>query len=144
MLYKTKPENFNPSFEAVGCIVEESNEILLLLRQDHKAQGNTFRIPSGKIEKEEEKLNAVLREIKEETGMELQESKLNCLGEYYVKFQEYDFIYHLFFVKLNQRPEININNDEHKEHLWIDPSKAIDVKLIEDLDRCLEIAYDAL
>ncbi|MEI6118972.1 MAG: hypothetical protein WCP92_07315 [bacterium] len=42
MLYKEKPADFNPKFEVVSCFVEYKNEILLLLRQDHKPQPNTL------------------------------------------------------------------------------------------------------
>ena len=36
MLYKEQPKNFTPKFEVVSCFVEYKDEILLLLRQDHK------------------------------------------------------------------------------------------------------------
>jgi ADP-ribose pyrophosphatase YjhB (NUDIX family) len=50
MISKNKPENFTPKFEVVSCFVEYKNEILLLLRQDHKPQGNTYGVPAGKID----------------------------------------------------------------------------------------------
>ncbi len=42
MISKDKLENFTPKFEVVSCFVEYKNEILLLLRQDHKPQHNTW------------------------------------------------------------------------------------------------------
>jgi len=42
MLYTETPEIFNPKFEAVGCFVEYEGKIILLLRQDHKRQPNTY------------------------------------------------------------------------------------------------------
>ena len=50
MLYKEKPENFTPKFEVVSCFVEYNNKILLLLRQDHKPEPNTYGVPAGKVD----------------------------------------------------------------------------------------------
>ncbi len=50
MISRNKPENFTPKFEVVSCFVEYNDEILLLLRQDHKPEGNTYGVPAGKID----------------------------------------------------------------------------------------------
>ncbi|MEI6774245.1 MAG: hypothetical protein WCL18_05665 [bacterium] len=42
MIFKDKPENFAPKFEVVSCFVEYDNKILLLCRQDHKPEPNTW------------------------------------------------------------------------------------------------------
>ncbi len=55
MLHTKKPEIFNPSFEVVSCFVEYNNKFLLLLRQDHKNEPNTYWVPAGKINSEEHK-----------------------------------------------------------------------------------------
>jgi len=50
MISKHIPENFNPKFEVVSCFVEYEDEILLLRRQDHKPEPNTYGVPAGKID----------------------------------------------------------------------------------------------
>ena len=67
MLYMQKPEKFTPKFEVVSCFLEYKNEILLLLRQDHKNQPNTSGVPAGKVDTGENIDDAMVREIFEET-----------------------------------------------------------------------------
>jgi len=66
MIYKTEPENFISRFEIVSCYVEHDGKILILHRQNHKPQGNTWGLPAGKIDDNEDKIEAMLREIFEE------------------------------------------------------------------------------
>lgn len=62
MLYKEQPKNFTPKFEVVSCFVEYKDEILLLLRQDHKPEGNTYGVPAGKVDAGETINQAMKRE----------------------------------------------------------------------------------
>jgi ADP-ribose pyrophosphatase YjhB (NUDIX family) len=67
MLYTNKPEVFDPKFDVVSCFVEYKGKILLLHRQDHKPQGNTYGVPAGKVDAGEDIWTTVRREIEEET-----------------------------------------------------------------------------
>jgi len=139
MIYEDKPLNFNPKFEAVGCFIEYEGKMLLLLRQDFKPNGNTWGLPSGKINQKENPKKAVLREIEEETGIELE--NVNFLKKVYVKYPEYDFIYYIFHAKLDKMPKIKINNSEHKEFIWKYPKDTLNFKVIRDLDNCIKLFY---
>lgn len=139
MLYTEKPEIFNPKFEVAGCFVEYKNEILLLLRQDHKNEPNTYWIPGGKVWAWEKIDVAIRREIEEETWIE--EVDLKYFKEVYVKYPTYDFIYHMYITKLEQEPEIKINPEEHKSYIWRMPIDALKEDLIEDLDICINMFY---
>ena len=141
MIYENEPENFNPKFSAVGCFVKYNNEILLLHRQNYKAQGNTWGIPSGKIDEGENKLEAMVREVKEETGFKFPKSQIKYFQKVYVKFREYDFIYHIFSTKLDRQIQVEINKTEHKNSKWESPAGALLMPLIEDLDACIKLYY---
>lgn len=66
MLYLKKPTDFNPQFSAVGCFIEYNGKILLLHRQDRRAQGNTtWCIVGGKVEQDEDVISVARRETKE-------------------------------------------------------------------------------
>ncbi len=71
MIKKEEPKNFNPVFEVVASFCENQKKILLLHRQDKKPEGNTWGLPAGKIQNNENLHKAIKREINEETGLNI-------------------------------------------------------------------------
>jgi 8-oxo-dGTP pyrophosphatase MutT (NUDIX family) len=141
MIHKNKPDDFHPKFEVVSCYIENNGKILLLHRQDHKPEGNTWGLPAGKIDAGENEFTAMLREIAEETGIKAKAEELEYLDKVYVKYPDYHFIYHMFRLALSKCPEVKINNQEHKEYKWLKVEDALRLELIRDLDECIKISY---
>lgn len=123
--------------EVVGCFVVCAGEILLLLRQDFKPQGNTWGIPSGKVEFWETNLEAIQRELKEETGINIPEREFLFQNTFEVTHQS-PINYHVFLVNLEKKPEVIIDPTSHKDFLWLMPKETLERKdLIQDLERCV-------
>lgn len=135
------PQNFSPKFEAVGNFVQCKDEIILLLRQNYKPQGDTWGIPSGKVHEGENPIDTACRETEEETGLVIPQNKMNFFSMVYIKFSNYDFVYYIYCARLDNRAEIKINKNEHKDAKWISPKDALDLPLIEDLDVCMELFF---
>jgi 8-oxo-dGTP diphosphatase len=142
MIYINKPSVFNSKFEVVSCFVEYNQKILLLHRQDHKQQGGTWGVPAGKVDFNENILDTMQREIQEETGIILESSQLNYFTKIFVKYVDYDFIYHIYHTNLVYKPEIILSPTEHKNYQWIDPKQALNMNLIQDLDQCIDLFYN--
>jgi len=141
MIYLEKPKDFNPKLEAVGCFVQCNGEIALLLRQDHKPQGNTWGIPSGKVHEGENLAQTAIRETKEETGFNFSEEEMKFFKTVWVRFPEYDFVYHIFYADLDEKKEIRINSKEHKDAKWASPFDVLKLPLIGDLDGCINLFF---
>jgi 8-oxo-dGTP pyrophosphatase MutT (NUDIX family) len=139
MSLQDKPENFDPKFEVVSCFVEYQEEILLLLRQDHKPQPNTWGVPAGKIDPGETAIQAMMREGKEETQISL--DNITYIDKLYVRYPDYDFIYHMFHKRFDTQPNITINPNEHKIYIRKEPKEALEMNLIQDLDECIRLFY---
>ena len=139
MLYKEKPENFTPKFEVVSCFVEYKNEILLLLRQDYKPQGNTWWVPAGKVDAGENIYEAMQREGEQETKIDLWDA--TYIDKLFVRYPEYDFVYHMFAKKFEEKPSVEIHTEEHQEYKRIDCKEALKMNLIQDLDTCITMTY---
>lgn len=142
MIYNEKPDNFSPRYEVVGCFLEDpEGKFLVLHIEDHKPQGNTWGIPSGKIEDKETALESILRELKEETGYEADPEKIKYLKGLYVRYDEYDFIYHIFSLKLEQKPEVILEKNGHKDFKWVTRDECLKLNYIQDLDECITLYY---
>jgi mutator protein MutT len=140
MIFEKQPDNFNSSCEVVSCFVECNGNILILHRQDHKPQGNTWGVPAGKIDSGESLVEALKREVEEETGLRLENPKY--FKKFFVRYPEFDFIYYVFHEQIEGLPEVRISEGEHKAFLWIEPSKALELPLILDEDLCIKSFYN--
>lgn len=140
MISKNMPENFTPKFEVVSCFVEYKEEILLLLRQDHKPEPNTYGVPAGKVDVGENPAQAMQREGREETQIDL--SNAEYFDKLYVRYPDYDFIYHMYSKRFATRPNVTINPKKHKSFTRKTPAEALQSNLIRDLDECIRLFYD--
>ena len=141
MVFHSKPDGFNHNFEVVSCFLEHSKDILLLQRQSHKTTPNVWGIPAGKVNHNEDLVEALYREIYEETQLELSESKLKYFDTVFIIYPTIQFVYHMYFYKLDRKPKIAINKEEHQDHMWTTPHKALDLELIPDEDYCIKYFY---
>lgn len=60
----------NPSSATVALIINEKNELLVVKRKNEPAKG-TLDLPGGFVDLEETGEEGVIREVKEETGLEV-------------------------------------------------------------------------
>lgn len=144
MIFETAPADFNPKFEVAGCFCEYDGKILFLLRQDHKPQGNTYGAPSGKLNGNETAIETVIREVNEEANVALEPDDLKFVKALFVRYDEFDFVYHMYKAMLNDQhvKSIIINYNEHKSLKWLTPGEALLEKLIQDEDTCLKICFN--
>lgn len=144
MVLLEKPQDFNPKFTAAGCFMLCGDEILLLLRQDHKPQGGTWGTPGGKVEQNESPSQAVIREMLEETGMRIEEKELRELIPTYVRMSELDFVYLMFLMNVSDKPSVTLDPSAHKEFAWVKLKEVSNLPFIHGLDEHLALLQKQL
>ena len=140
MIYFERPEGFKPKFDAVSCYLVNNGRILLLQRLPEKPQGGQWGTPAGKIDDNETPEEAVVREVFEETGIQLKEGRAQKINTIFVKFPEYDFNWHMFRSEVSQT-DTKIKPDEHSAHLWVSPTEALQMDLVMDEDVCIKYSF---
>lgn len=128
-VYKEPPEGFISSVEVSGCFCYCEDKLLILLRHPQKPAGNTWGIPGGKIEVSETPKMAVIREIHEEVGLNIEEA-LEKIGSIYCKLPHMGYIYHMFKKCFDSIPEVNLSLDEHIDYKWVTYEEALELPLI--------------
>ncbi|MDE3045633.1 MAG: NUDIX hydrolase [Verrucomicrobiota bacterium] len=109
--------NFHPKRQASICYLEVDGQ-LLLIQQAKGPEKGLWGIPGGKIEENETPLAAAERELFEETGIRVSSpTQIQDLGMLYVRKPEGDYIYHVFRIPLEQKPEVLLSS-EHNAYRW--------------------------
>jgi 8-oxo-dGTP diphosphatase len=110
------PKAFSPKESIAACYLECEGKLLLLRRSLTKKEGGLWGVPAGKIEAGETPLEAVQRELKEETGITVNQSELHDLGTLYIRKPEIDYTYTMFWLVLPKRPSVSLNDENDAIH----------------------------
>ncbi|MGH4123747.1 MAG: 8-oxo-dGTP diphosphatase [Clostridium sp.] len=117
----------------VLCMLYDGNKILLQDRVKKDWRGITF--PGGHVEKEESFVQAVIREMYEETGLTIREPKL-CGVKQFQTDEDERYIVLLF--KTDKFEGTLISSDEG-EMRWVDRDSINDYTLVNDFMDLLNV-----
>jgi 8-oxo-dGTP pyrophosphatase MutT (NUDIX family) len=81
----------------------------------------------------------MVREGKEETELTLDNT--TYIDKFYVRYPDYDFIYHIFHKKFDTQPKVTIHPNEHKTYIRKTPKESLELDLIRDMDECIKLFY---
>ncbi len=103
----------------VGALIFNDEDKLLIVKT-HKWKDN-YTIPGGHVELGESLLQALKREVAEETGLELLSGKYVCFQEFIYDDNFWEKRHFLFFDFLCRvkAGEVHLN-DEAQEYLWVE------------------------
>lgn len=99
-------------------IIDPDDKYLLMYRSDHPTFGIDPDLPGGTLEDDETLLEAMLREVKEESGVDINAKstkKIYSGTDYSVHGTHYA----LFITNLDTRPTI-VMSWEHSSYEWLD------------------------
>lgn len=139
MLFLEKPDDFHGDLDVVGCFVEYDGKIVLLQRGEHRPEPGKWGMPAGKVHAGEEMIDAMKRELWEETG--IKNDQLEHLRDVFARAPGKDITYHMFRCKLDTKPEIMMSPGEHVAFRWVTPEEVPEMDFIHDLDACVKLVY---
>ena len=116
---------YPPVLTTTDCLVVHKNHILLIKRKNAPAQG-LLALPGGFLESRETILQGAIRELKEETGIQVQTSDLlkrikgSYVFDYPLRSARGRTITHSFFIYLAQDKRPNLRSDDDaSEAFWM-------------------------
>ncbi len=122
----------------VGALIfNKNNEIFLMC--SHK-WGDRYALPGGHIELGETMSEALIREVKEETNLDIYDSRLICFFEviydpgFWIKRH---FIFFDFICKTKSHQNV-VLNDEAQSYVWVKPENAFKLPLEDNTRKFLK------
>ena len=119
------------------CLVYSGDKILVQERNKKDWPGLTF--PGGHVEKGENFIASVIREVKEETGLTIYDPLLCGMEEY--KADNNDERYLMLFYKTDKF-ECELKSSKEGKVFWINKDDLLKYELSLDLDRIYKIMTD--
>jgi len=110
----------------VAAIIEKNGRILLEKRGVEPFKGY-WCLPGGHVEKFEKVEDTVKREVKEETGLEVEKAEFLFYQDEIIPEINWHAVVLVFKCKVSGR--INIQKEEVKEIKWFNLEEALDLKL---------------
>ena len=120
----------------VVCLIQDENKILLQNRVKEDWKGSTF--PGGHVEAGESFVDAVIREMKEETGLTVTNPKLVGIKQFPITDGRY-------IVLLFKATEFtgNVTSSDEGDMEWIDIDELPNVNVVEDFHDLMKVMNDA-
>ncbi len=110
----------------VGALLVKEDRVLLLKRKPDDFMGGIFELPSGKVEPGESLLEALAREVREETALEIRKVK-RYLGSFDYPSGSGKPTRQFNFLAEPAAGNPQVNNQEHDEFLWAGPEDKVTV-----------------
>lgn len=119
----------------VLCLIHKDDKYLLQDRVKKDWRGYT--LPGGHVETGESIVDAVVREMREETGFTVINPKLCGVKQFPIKNGRYL----VFLFSADEFEGEIISSDEGQMH-WVDKSELASVKLVADFEELLQVMTD--
>ncbi|MBA7634791.1 hypothetical protein ES703_42389 [subsurface metagenome] len=120
----------------VGGIIRAKEKVLLLRRKAGEFMTGIYEFPSGRVGGKESLVEALRREVKEETGL-----KIIRIGEYVNSFdyesssgektRQFNFVVEV------ENEEIKLNPMEHDDFAWVELTTLRTYKITESVQKIL-------
>ncbi len=122
------------SLTVKAVIVDRENEQVLLLKRSKKVPWNAEKwdLPGGHVDEGESVEEAVKREVREETGLEVKLDTVIKVSEFPKESRQFQDekrgLRYLTFLKEGQNPQkVKLNKREHSEFQWLNLEEAINL-----------------
>jgi len=107
-------------FVVAGALIDSDSRVLIGKRPEKKPMAGLWEFPGGKLQKGESPETALIRELKEELGVDISES---CLAPFTFTSHLYDNFHLIMPLYLCRVWKGRVINREHIEIKWVQPNR---------------------
>ena len=125
---------------AVLCLIKDGDKILLQNRVKKDWQGYT--LPGGHVECGESFVDAVIREMKEETGLTIIKPKLVGIKQFPMKNGKYEEGRYIVLLFMADQFTGEVASSDEGEMEWVNRSEISKISAVDDLEGLLRVFED--
>jgi nucleoside triphosphatase len=113
----------------VGALIVNPKGDVLIVRSIKWS--DKFTVPGGHIELGERAENAIKREVKEETGLDVEPVKLLLIQQaiYPTNYYKHEHFIFMDFLCQTESTEVKLDGRELQEYIWVSPEKVLELDL---------------
>ena len=119
----------------VLCLITDGDRMLLQNRTKNDWQGYT--LPGGHVEPGESFVDAVIREMKEETGLDIKNPRLVGVKQYPIK----DGRYVVLLFKANEYSGTAVSSDEGQME-WVEGNRLSEINTVDGFEDLIRVIND--
>ncbi len=121
-----KPEGLRVVLVAACALIDVDGRVLIARRPEGKQLAGLWEFPGGKVEPGESPEQCLIRELKEELGIDVIEA---CLAPFVFTSHAYDSFHLLMPLWLCRRWSGTVQALEHSALAWVKPDKLSDYRM---------------
>jgi nucleoside triphosphatase len=112
-----------------GALIVNPKGDMLIVRSNK--WNDKFTVPGGHIELGERAEDAIKREVKEETGLDVEPVKLLLVQQaiYPENYYKHEHFIFMDYLCQAQSSEVKLDGRELQEYVWVRPEKALELDL---------------
>lgn len=119
----------------VLCLITDGDRMLLQNRVKKDWQG--FTLPGGHVEPGESFVDAVIREMKEETGLDIKNPRLVGIKQFPIK----DGRYVVLLFKATEYSGTVVSSDEGQME-WVESNRLSEINTVDDFEDLMRVISD--
>ena len=133
-----KPPHLRTDFVCL-TLVDPRGHVLMQERDEHApVWPDTWCFPGGGLEPGEAPLDGAVRELAEETGIELSPADLTDLGEFEVESPHGHFRYHVYVARTTLR-DADVDCREGRQIVFVEPARWDELDIIPSTRQVLDV-----
>ena len=122
-------------------------KLLFLQRAPHDSSPHLWGVPAGGVDAKESCIQAICREVLEETEIRVGKEDLQYFATLYIQCIKNNFVksfvYEMFATQLKYLPEVELS-EEHQDFCWVTYEQAKALPLMIGAEEALEIYQEEI
>lgn len=122
-----------------ALIMNTADEILIIARSSYDSMPGVWETPGGGLEIGEDPLGAIIREVKEEVGLDVVvKNVIDVVPDAGVKNNEKNHVLQIYYAVELVNPEQTVKlSQDHSEFKWVKPEDLKEIKISPLLKKLL-------